>query len=676
MLRRLRADDRGAQPREYTPPVVDIGHRRAAASCYDPPPMGSTGQEPDARPRGRYLALLSLGALGVVYGDIGTSPLYTLRECFHSAHGVAATHANVLGILSLIFWALILIISVKYLTFVLRADNRGEGGILALVSLLHPGRGKEEHLPAGRLRWGLTLIGLFGAALLYGEGMITPAISVLSAVEGLGVATPVFEPYILPITVTLLVLLFIVQRYGTGRVGAIFGPVMLLWFVTIGILGVVAIADYPAVLAAVNPWHAIDFFLRNQLHGYLVLGSVILVVTGGEALYLDMGHFGARPIRCGWFGVALPALLLNYYGQGALMLARPETVDNPFYRLAPEWALYPLVALATLATVIASQAVISGAFSLTMQAVQLGFAPRMQITYTSAREMGQIYVPAINWILMTATVLLTLGFRSSSNLAAAYGFSVSSTMVLTTVIFYFVARRLWKWPPLAIGGLCTVFLIIDVAFCSATMIKIPEGAWFPLVMGVVIFTVLSTWWTGRKILAARLEEATVAVEIFRADAVRREIHRVPGTAVFLTGSPRGSPPALLHNVKHNKVLHETVVVLRVVTEEIPHVRQNRRVAVEELGEGFFRIVLRYGFMDTPNVPRALSRIDHPGLDFAEMKTTYFLGRNRVLAGREREGMAVWREKLFAVMARNSQDATTYFRLPPNRVVEVGAQVEI
>lgn len=638
--------------------------------------MSTAEQRADAPPRGRYLALLSIGALGVVYGDIGTSPLYTLRECFHSEHGVTASHDNVLGILSLIFWALILIISIKYLTFVLRADNRGEGGILALVSLLHPGEGEGGSLPPGRLRWALTLMGLFGAALLYGEGMITPAISVLSAVEGLKVATPVFEPYILPITVVTLIVLFLFQRHGTGRVGAIFGPVMLLWFVTLGVLGVVAITRYPTVLAAVNPWYAVDFFLRNQLHGYLVLGSVILVVTGGEALYLDMGHFGARAIRFGWFGVALPALLLNYYGQGALMLSRPETVDNPFYRLAPTWGLYPLVALATVATVIASQAVISGAFSLSMQAVQLGFAPRMQITYTSAREMGQIYMPHINWLLMVATVLLTLGFGSSSNLAAAYGFSVSSTMVLTTVIFYFVARTLWNWPRPLIGSLCAVFLAIDVAFCSATMLKIPDGAWFPLVMGVAIFSVLSTWWTGRKILAARIEETTIPLESLRADATRHSIHVVPGTSVFLTGNPQGSPPALLHNVKHNKVLHETVVVLSVVTEEIPHVRQRRRTTVEELGEGFFRIVLRYGFMDNPNVPRALSQIEHPDLDFSEMRTTYFLGRNRVLAGREREGMAVWREKLFAVMARNSQDATTYFQLPPNRVVELGAVVEI
>lgn len=638
--------------------------------------MSASQHAGEAPPRGRYLTLITLGALGVVYGDIGTSPLYTLRECFHPGHGVPPTPANVLGILSLIFWALVLVISVKYLAFVLRADNRGEGGILALAWLLQPGRDDEKHLPAGRLRWLLTMMAMFGAALLYSEGMITPAISVLSAVEGLEIATPFFEPYILPITVAILVLLFLFQRFGTGRVGAVFGPIVLLWFITLGVLGGVAVAQNPEVLAAVNPWHAVDFFVRNQWLGYLVLASVVLVITGGEALYLDMGHFGAKPIRLGWFGVVLPALLLNYFGQGALVLSRPETVDNPFFRLAPAWALYPLVALAAVATVVASQAVITGAFSLSMQAVQLGFAPRMQITYTSAREKGQIYMPLINWTLMAATIALTLGFGSSSNLAAAYGFSVSSTMVLTTIIFYFVARTLWNWHPLVIGSLCAVFLTIDLAFCSATLTKIPEGAWFPLVMAIAVFVLLSSWWTGRKILAARVFDGTIPLKAFRDDASRTKLHRVPGTAVFLTGNSQGVPPALLHNVKHNKVLHETVVVLTLVTEERPRVRTDQRAKVEEVGAGFYRIVLRYGFMDTPHVPRALARIHHPGLEFAEMKTTYFLGRNRVLASHREKGMAFWREKLFALMARNSQDATTYFHLPPNRVVELGAQIEI
>jgi KUP system potassium uptake protein len=607
------------------------------------------------------LGKLSLAALGVVYGDIGTSPLYALRVCFSGEHGVAPTHENILGVLSLTFWSLVVVVSVKYLVFVMRADNRGEGGILALMALLRPGRqGKRGE------RWLIVTLGLFGAALLYGDGMITPAMSVLSAVEGLHVATPIFEPYVIPIALVILVGLFLVQHRGTARVGAIFGPVTLIWFAVIGLLGAAGIVARPQVLVAVNPAHGVLFFAHNGGRGLLVLGAVFLVVTGAEALYADMGHFGPRPIRLGWFAVVLPALLLNYFGQGALLLLRPDAAQNPFYRLAPSWALYPLVLLATTATVIASQAVISGCFSLTQQAIQLGFTPRMEVEHTSAEEIGQIYLPAINWAIMVATVGLVLGFRSSGALAAAYGIAVTTTMIITTLLFYLVMRELWAWRPALAVPLAAGFLAIDVSYFAANLIKIAHGGWFPLLVAVVVFAT---------ILAERLRLGEIPLETLLKDTAVNPPHRVPGTAVFMTARAYGVPPALLHNLKHNKVLHERVVLLTVLTVDVPRVYSDERIDVEKLAAGFYRLIVRYGFMEDPNVPAALAQARSKGLKIDPMTTTVFLGRETLLAT-TRPGMAIWREKLFAMMARNAARATAYYRIPASQVIEIGTQVEL
>jgi KUP system potassium uptake protein len=617
----------------------------------------------------RYTGGLSLTALGIVYGDIGTSPLYALRESFLPEHGVAASAQNVIGVLSLIFWSLVLVISVKYLAFILRADNRGEGGILALTSLITPAHALR------RGRWGLLVLGLFGTALLYGDGMLTPAISVLSAVEGLAIVTPAFEPFIIPITIAILAGLFLVQRRGTGGVGKVFGPLTLLWFLMLASLGVWHIIQSPAVLGAVWPGHAIGFFADNGWRSVLVLGSVFLVVTGGEALYADMGHFGPRPIRWAWFTVVLPALLLNYFGQGALVLRDPSAIENPFYRMVPSWGLIPAVLLATVATVIASQALISGAFSLTLQAVQLGYSPRMRIEHTSARERGQIYVPAVNWMLMASCIGLVLGFRSSSALAAAYGIAVTTTMTITTLLFYFVAREKWGWSRavalLVAGG----FLLIDVAFWGANLLKIPQGGWFPLVVAAVVFTLLSTWKRGRQILAKRLRESAPDRAGFLGALMVNPPHRVAGTAVFMYGSAQQTPPALLHNLKHNKVLHQRVVFLIVHTEEVPYVTAEERLRVQSLDHGMWQVDLYYGFMEDVDIPAALGTVQEAGLSFKPLETTYFLGRETVIASGH-PGMALWRERLFSVLSRNAQSATTFFRLPPNRVVELGAQVEI
>ncbi|HEU4799123.1 MAG TPA: potassium transporter Kup [Gemmatimonadales bacterium] len=629
-----------------------------------------TGESPSP-PGGKYLAILSLTALGIVYGDIGTSPLYAVRESFLPSHGIAVSRENVLGVLSLIFWSLILVISIKYLIFILRADNRGEGGILALASLATPMGIRQR---SGR--WGLIMLGLFGTALLYGDGMITPAISVLSAVEGLEVATPLFEPYILPITIAILIGLFLSQHHGTARVGGIFGPVTLLWFLVLAILGVSQLVREPGVLAAINPIHGFTFFVDNGWRGFTVLGSVFLVVTGGEALYADMGHFGKRPIRVAWFLVVLPALLLNYFGQGALLIHTPAAVENPFYRMVPPWALYPVVILATAATVIASQALISGAFSLTMQAVQLGFIPRVAIDHTSARERGQIYIPGVNWTLMLACIGLVLGFRSSSNIAAAYGVAVTTTMVITTLLFFVVARERWKWSLPVVLLVTGFFLAIDLAFWGANLLKVPHGGWFPLVVGAIIFAVMTTWKRGRRILGERLAAAgMLPTDVFLKDLAARSLTRVPGTAVFLYGNPEATPPALLHNLKHNKILHARVVFLVVETAEVPHVPAQERARVEDLGQNFYRITLLYGFMEEPDVPEALQALRAEGLEFKGLETTYFLGRETLIPSPKR-GMARWREHLFAVMHRNARTATSFFRLPPNRVVELGAQIEL
>jgi KUP system potassium uptake protein len=629
-----------------------------------------TAHIPRRAPRGRYLIVLSLATLGVVYGDIGTSPLYAMRECFHGAHAIVPSPANILGVLSLIFWSLIIVISIKYLVFVLRADNHGEGGILSLTALATPIR------PSGRTESTvLILIGIFGAALLYGDGIITPAISVLGAMEGLTVATPIFSPYVVPITIVILVGLFLFQSRGTARVGKIFGPITLMWFTALSVLGIAQILHYPQVLTAVNPLHALDFFLRNGWHGFIILGSVFLVVTGGEALYADMGHFGTRPIRLVWFTVVLPALLLNYFGQGALLLEDPEAAHNPFYRLAPGWALYPMIVLATSAAIIASQAVISGAFSLTMQAVQLGFSPRLKINHTSTSEFGQIYIPAVNWALMVGCIAIVVGFRSSSNLAAAYGVAVTSTMVITTILFYVVARRVWGWALLPTALLAFFFLIIDLAFFGANIIKVAHGGWFPLLLAALVFIVMTTWKKGRRILNERIQMEARPLEEFLEEMARRPPTRVPGMAIFMNGNASRTPPALLHNLEHNKVLHERVLFLTVKTKQIPFVAPEERVEVESLGNGFHRLKVYYGFMEDPDIPKVLENLQMPGFAYVPEHTTYFLGRETIIASK-RPGMALWREKIFSIISHNATSATAYFCIPPDRVVEMGEQIEI
>jgi KUP system potassium uptake protein len=639
--------------------MAATAERTAAERTDEPPP-----------PSGRHLWLLTMAALGIVYGDIGTSPLYAMRESLLPGHGVAVNPANVLGVLSLIIWALLLIISVKYLVFVLRADNQGEGGILALTSLVVPRAGQPE----ARYRL-LTLLGLFGTALVYGDGMITPAISVLSAVEGLEVATPLFAPYVEAITIAIIVGIFLVQRRGTVTIGKVFGPVMLLWFTLLGALGLGNIILAPAVLGAIDPRHAWAFFATNGWHGFLVMGSVFLVVTGGEALYADMGHFGRRPIRIAWFGLVLPALVCNYLGQGAVLIQNPAAIEHPFFHLAPAWALLPLVAISTVATVIASQALISGAFSLTMQAVQLGYAPRVQIAHTSATEIGQIYVPGVNWALMIACISLVLGFHSSSNLAAAYGLAVTTTMVVTTILFYFVMRQRWGWSFASAGSLTAAFLLVDGAFWAANLPKIPHGGWFPLVIGIIIFTLLTTWKKGRRILADRIGSKTPALTTFLRQILALPPFRVPGTAVYMYSRPELTPPALMHNLRHNGVLHDRVVLLSVLTKRIPVVAPDDRTAIERLGQGCYQIVLTYGFMETVNVPEALDTIHEPGFRLQPTDLTYFLGRETVLPS-DRPGMALWRERLFSTMTRNARSATSFFGLPPDQVVEMGSQIEI
>jgi KUP system potassium uptake protein len=606
---------------------------------------------------------LALTAIGVVYGDIGTSPLYAMRECFFGSHSVAPTQDNVLGVLSLIIYSLLIVISIKYIAIVMRADNQGEGGILALAALVPPGH------PI------LILLGIFGAALLYGDGMITPAITVLGAIEGLEVATPLFEPYVVPVTVGILIVVFAIQRHGTHRVGKLFGPVMVAWFVVIAALGIRWIVEAPVVLTAIDPRHAVGFFSEHGLHGFAVLGAVFLVVTGGEALYADMGHFGKRPIRLAWFGLVLPALLLNYFGQGALLLLDAKAAAQPFFLLAPDWALLPLVALATAAAIIASQALISGAFSLTRQAIQLGYSPRLDIEHTSSLEIGQVYVPQVNWALMLSTICIVIGFASSSALAAAYGIAVTMTMVITAMLLHVVATERWRWPAAVAWLVTATFLSIDLAFFGANALKIAHGGWLPLVIGGVLFTLMTTWKTGRRILAERLTERGVALEDFVEHVIQAAPMRVPGTAVFMTAQPKGTPPALAHNLRHNKVLHQYVVIVMVTTEPVPHVPAERQVAMRPLKWGLFQLILRYGFMEDPNVPEALATARANGLDMDADDVTYFLGRETILVT-PRQGMAMWREKLFVFMTRNAVRATAFFRLPPERVVELGVQVEM
>jgi len=617
----------------------------------------------------KRLATLTLAALGIVYGDIGTSPLYSLKEVFGGAHHpVPITPDNVLGILSLFFWSLIVVVTLKYVAFIMRANNKGEGGIIALMTLA-----MQKGNPGSWQQKLLVTLGLFGAALFYGDGVITPAISVLSAVEGLEIITPAFNPFILPITLAILIGLFVFQRRGTASVGALFGPVMLLWFAILAALGATAIIGNPAVLAAVNPVYAANFLLGNSILGFFALGAVVLCITGAEALYADMGHFGARPIQYAWLGYVLPALVINYFGQGALLLADPAAVENPFYLLAPEWGRYPLVILATVATVIASQAVISGAFSITQQAMQLGYTPRLAIQHTSDREMGQIYLPAINWLLLISIILLVVEFRSSSKLAAAYGIAVTGTMLITNILAIAVAVRLWNWSPLrAILG-ALPFICIDLGFFLANSVKIRDGGWFPLVFGLAVFILLTTWKRGRELLGERLAADAMRLRPFLASLGESEVERVPGTAVFMTPDPESVPHAMLHSLKHYKVLHEQVVILSVKVFDIPYVPAVDRVEVHRLPNNFAQVVVQYGFKDEPDIPAALALAAEAGLSLDMMDTSFFLGRETLIP-KLRSSMAYWRSLIFVAMFRNAGSATAFFKIPSNRVVELGSQV--
>ncbi|NWG32465.1 MAG: potassium transporter Kup [Rhodocyclaceae bacterium] len=614
------------------------------------------------------LRTLALGALGVVFGDIGTSPLYTLKEVFGSHH-LALTPDNVLGILSLVFWELILVVSVKYVGIMMRADNNGEGGILALLSLA------QGYVPlASRMRWALMSLGLLGAALFFGDSLITPAISVLSAIEGLEMGAPALHPFVVPLALGILIGLFVIQSHGTETVGKLFGPIMLVWFGVLGMLGASAIVLHPDVLEALKPIHAVKFFLAHGTDSFLILGAVVLAITGAEALYADMGHFGRYPIRLVWFGFVLPALTLNYFGQGALLLADPEAVRNPFFLLAPDWALYPLVGLATAATVIASQAVITGAFSVTRQVIQLGYAPRLLIRHTSATEAGQIYIPVVNWLLMIGIALLVLGFRNSSNLAAAYGIAVTGTFAIDTLLVCFVMRVRWDLGLGATLASLAAFLSIDLSYFGANAIKIPDGGWFPLLVALLVFTLLSTWRRGREILAQRLRETELPLAAFLESLSPNPPHRVPGTAVFMTTNVHGVPSALLHNLKHNKVLHERVVILNVRVVDTPYVREDDRLEAQKLAGDVYLLVLRFGFMDDIDVPKALARC-RCGEPIEMMETTFFFSRENLIP-KPGGGMALWREYLFATLLRSAASPMTFFKIPANRVIELGTQVEI
>ncbi|WP_153773100.1 potassium transporter Kup [Pseudomonas sp. MNR3A] len=618
-----------------------------------------------ARPLGLLVA-----AVGVVYGDIGTSPLYTLKEVFTGAYGVQVDHDGVLGILSLILWSLLWVVSFKYVMFILRADNQGEGGTMALTALAR--RATAAH---PRLRMLMVGCGLVGASLFYGDSMITPAVSVLSAVEGMGLAFDGIDHWVVPISLVVLVALFLVQKHGTEKIGKAFGPIMVAWFLVLAALGVHGIQQSPEVLKAFNPGWALNFFIVHPGMGVAILGAVVLALTGAEALYADMGHFGRKPIARAWFALVLPALVLNYFGQGAMLLQNPEAARNPFYLLAPSWALLPLVGLATMATVIASQAVISGAFSLTRQAIQLGYVPRMQIQHTSSDEQGQIYIGAVNWTLMVGVVLLVIGFESSGALAAAYGVAVTGTMLMTTILVSAVMLLLWKWPPVLAVPLLVGFLLVDGLFFAANVPKIVQGGAFPVLAGIVLFVLMSTWKRGKQILVERIDEGGLPLPVFISSIRVQPPHRVEGTAVFLTARADAVPHALLHNMLHNQVLHSQVVLLTVVSEDRPRVPESERFEVEAYGDGFFRVLLHFGFMDEPDVPAALRLCHLEELDFSPMRTTYFLSRETVIASRL-EGMSRWRGNLFAFLLKNANGNLRFFNLPLNRVIELGTQVEI
>ncbi|MSQ00192.1 MAG: potassium transporter Kup [Methylotenera sp.] len=617
------------------------------------------------------LSAITLAALGVVFGDIGTSPLYTIKEVFSvGAHPVPLTEVNMYGILSLIVWALIVVVSVKYVAFIMRADNRGEGGIMALLALAShntAGNPKKQHT--------IMLLGILGACMFYADGMITPAISVLSAVEGLDLAAPILHPLILPVTLIVLFILFWAQSKGTALVGAFFGPIMLLWFGTLAVLGILGIMQNPTILHAINPMYAFSFFAASPWIAFVALGAVVLAVTGAEALYADMGHFGRFPIRLAWFGLVLPALILNYFGQGALILQHPESIKNPFYLLAPEWMLFPLIILATLAAVIASQAVITGAFSVSRQALQLGYLPRMHVEHTSESEEGQIYMPRVNWGLMIGVMVLVLSFKSSGNLAAAYGIAVTGDMVITTLLAGIVFHHIWGWSKARTAALVTLFLIVDVAFFSANVLKIPDGGWAPLVIGIIIFTLMLTWKSGRDMLYTKLRNDAMAIDPFIAAIGAHPPTRVSGTAIFMTPNPDGVPHAMLHNLKHNKVLHEKMVLLTVKFLDFPHTTIEERVSVEDLPYEFYRVTIRYGFKDEPDLPRDLAMCAELGLILDAMDTSFFVGKE-ILIPSGKTGMAFWRKKIFIGLFRSAETITNQFKLPPNRVVELGSQLKI
>ncbi|MFI5280698.1 MAG: potassium transporter Kup, partial [Gemmatimonadales bacterium] len=641
------------------------------------PPTGVTATRPipperphvEENPTGRRLAVLTITALGVVYGDIGTSPLYAFRECFKPEYGIQPTSANVYGVLSLIVWSLTLVVSVKYILYVMRADNRGEGGILAMLALIikpsstHP-----------QLRAVLVALGLVGAALLYGDGVITPAISVLGAMEGLDVVSPAFTRFVVPASLIVLVLLFVFQRFGTAKVGAAFGPMMVLWFGGIAALGAVEVLHAPGVLLAINPLYAIRFFMERGSAAFLLLGAVVLAVTGAEALYADMGHFGKKPIRLAWFWLVFPCLLLNYFGQGALVLRDPSAVSNPFYLLAPRALLYPLIGVATVAAIIASQALISGAFSLTQQCVQLGYSPRVHIIHTSAREAGQIYIPEVNNALMVSCLLVVLGFQNSSALGAAYGIAVTGTMAITSVLFVVVAAKRWNWPLWQALSLAAAFLVVDAAFLGANALKIAHGGWVPLAIAIALFMLMTTWKRGREILGERLKDITMPLDTFLESIGTSSIPRVLGTAVFMTSESGGAPVVLLHHLKHNKVLHEKVILLSIQTSDVPEVSNEERMSVSRLEHGFLRVVARYGFMESPDVKEVMELLRRAGVRSKPLDTSYYLGREQLIPRRKpwkRDGLSmnIWRKRLFAVMAKNARSAAEFFQLPPNRVVE-------
>lgn len=619
-------------------------------------------------PAGR-LAPLAIGALGVVFGDIGTSPLYTFREAFHGAGEASANPDHVFGILSLIFWTVMIIVSFKYALLMLRADNQGQGGLLALIGLAIRSAAKSGH------REKFLALGIVGAALFYGDGMITPAISILSAVEGLEIAQPEFGKFVLPITIAIVIGLFAVQRHGTARVGAFFGPIIMVWFSTLAVLGVRQIVGHPEILFALSPHFALMFLIQNIGLAFPVMGAVLLAVTGAEALYADLGHFGRKPIQAGWFAFVLPCLMLNYFGQGALVLERPEAVVNPFYLLAPEWFLYPLVGLATLATIIASQAVISGAFSLSWQAMRMGICPRLLIQHTSAHHHGQIYVPQINWILMVCVILLVIGFKSSSGLASAYGIAVTGTMIIDTIIAFFVFRALWKWSLRRTVLICGFILMVEALLLGSSLLKVMDGGWFPLLIGAIIIFILSTWMDGRGLLAKRHGAGSLTEEEFLGALSERHLSRVPGTALFLTAQTDRVPFALLHNMRHNRVLHERIVMTTLITEARPFVPESERIEVREFGRGFWRLIVRYGFADEPNLPAAMRLAAHQGLELDPESVSYFIGRERIVP-RQKSAMSGWRRWLFILLSDTEISASDYFRIPVGRIIELGARTEI